>query len=124
MEKIIKLGLLFFPLILLACGQDVILVRPHLDTPHQHLQNGQQLLDLGKFNDAYREFDRALELDSKLVSAHIGLGLALGLQGDFDAGLNRLRRAEALAVSPEEHAAVKMGYDRFDLLMKRPGKTN
>ncbi|MGD9248318.1 MAG: tetratricopeptide repeat protein, partial [Desulfobacteraceae bacterium] len=64
------MGLLF-----IGCGPDTIFVRPGLDTPSQHVANGHQLLEQGKFDAACREFDRAKELDPSYIRAYVGLGV-------------------------------------------------
>jgi hypothetical protein len=106
---------------LTACGPDTILVRPGLDTPSLHIANGRKFLERGKYNDAHREFERARELDPQNVSAHVGLGLTSGYNGYFDAGLNHLATAESLAVSVEDRAVLKKGYDQFNELMRSKG---
>jgi Flp pilus assembly protein TadD len=106
---------------LAACGPDTILVRPGLDTPSLHIANGRKFLERGKYSDAYREFQRARELDPKNISAHVGLGLACGYNGEFDAGLNHLAAAESLAVSSEDRIVLNKAYDQFYQEMRRKG---
>ncbi|MEJ2040530.1 MAG: tetratricopeptide repeat protein [Desulfosarcinaceae bacterium] len=98
---------------LAACGPKTILVRPGLDTPSQHISNGRLLLDRGKLDDAFREFERARELDPTSVHAHIGLGLVMGHKGDIQEGIANFRKAAALAGTEEEHNAVETGYHQF-----------
>ncbi len=102
-----------------GCGPDTILVRPELDTPAQHLANGEVFLETGKYNDAFREFLRARELDPRNVSAHVGMGLAAGYNGDVEAGLNHLAEAESYVRSIEDRTALKKGYERLNLLMRQ-----
>ena len=89
------------------------MVRPGLDTPAQHVANGRQLLDRGKLADAVREFSRAKELDSRYVSAYIGLGIALGLKGDLTAGFASMNQAREMAVSEQDAAQVRKGYEKL-----------
>jgi Tfp pilus assembly protein PilF len=96
-----------------ACGPDTILVRPSLDTPAQHVSNGQQLLDRGKVADACREFNRAKELAPDYIFAYIGLAIAFGYKGDLETGMQHLDQAKAMAKSEEEKQAVQQGYERF-----------
>jgi tetratricopeptide (TPR) repeat protein len=105
---------LFFGLVMLmGCSPETIFMRPGLDTPSQHVTNGQQLLRRGKVDDACREFARAKELDPQFPLAYVGLGIALGRKGDLENGLKNLDHARRLADSAEERAAVQKGYDQF-----------
>ena len=72
-----------------GCGPQTIWLRPSLDTPSQHVANGNQLLKRGKLSDACREFRRAREIDPNYTMAYIGLGIALGKKGDVENGLHR-----------------------------------
>ncbi len=114
---------LFIGLMVVGCGPDTIFVRPGLDTPDQHVFNGNQLLKRGKVDDACREFVRAKELDANHVMAYVGLGVALGKKGDIEAGLKIMAQAKQLASSAKEHSAVHQGYDEL-LEMKRMNHGN
>jgi tetratricopeptide (TPR) repeat protein len=103
------IGLLFF-----GCGPDTIFVRPGLDTPSQHVANGHQLLEQGKFEDACREFDRAKELDPNYVSAYVGLGLALGQKGDIEAGMRSMAEAKKMAGSTQDLEVIQQGYEQLE----------
>ena len=113
----------FIPLLMcvciIGCGPDTIFVRPGLDTPSQHVVNGNQFLERGKIDDAYREFERARELDPNYVSAYIGLGLALGKKGDIDAGMATMALAEKMAGSARELEAVQNGYANLKEMKKK-----
>ena len=113
MSKAKALVILLAGLVAAACGPATIMVRPGLDTPAQHVVNGRQLLDRGKLADAVREFNRAKELDSHYVSAYIGLGIALGLDGDLTAGFASMDKAKEMAVSEQDAVQVRKGYERL-----------
>ncbi len=112
----------FFPLLMcvcfIGCGPDTIFVRPGLDTPAQHVANGNQFLERGKIDDARREFERAKELDPNYVNAYIGLGLALGKKGDIDAGMETMGLAKRMAGSARELEAVQNGYVKLNEMKK------
>ena len=97
-----------------GCGPDTVFLRPGLDTPSQHVVNGHQLLDRGKIDDAYREFDRAKELDPNYVKAYVGLGVALGMKGDFEAGMQTMSIAKEKAVSAQDVEDVQRGYEQLN----------
>lgn len=96
--------------IIVGCGPDTIFLRPGLDTPSQHLANGRALLAQSKYNDAGREFKRALELDPRFVDAYIGLGLTYGHRGEIDKGFQMLREAMGLSRSDAEWEKVENAY--------------
>lgn len=96
-----------------ACGPDTIFVRPHLDTPSQHISNGNRFLENGKVNDAFREFARARELDPQNALAHAGIGLVLVQKGDLENALKNLVLAENVADDVQDHVAVQKGYERY-----------
>lgn len=105
--------------LLMACGPDTIWVRPGLDTPSQHVINGRQFIDRGKLEDAFREFNRAIELDPQYTSAYIELGLALGYQGDVVKAMETMDQAKAVADSPDERDAVQQGYDKLSEIIQK-----
>lgn len=111
LKKFLILALVIISLA--ACGPETIWLRPGLDTPSQHISNGEQLFNRGKLDDALREFNRARELDPGCVDAYIGVGLVMGRKGDIDAGLEILEQARTMADTPEEKTAVEKGYRRF-----------
>jgi len=64
-----------------------------LDTPVQHVRNGDTLLKAGKIDDAFREFSRAKELDPNYSPAYVGLSLVYGLRGDDETSAMYLKKA-------------------------------
>jgi tetratricopeptide (TPR) repeat protein len=107
-------------LILVGCGPDTIFLRPGLDTPGQHLSNGNLFLHQKKYDDALREFERAIELDPRLTDAHVGVGLANGRKGNFENGLQALDRAKVLAKTEAEWDNVQNAYDEVRWLQANP----
>ena len=64
-----------------------------LDTPENHVNNGNILLKSGKIDDAFREFSRAQELDANYAPAYVGLGLVYGVKGDDAASSEYMKKA-------------------------------
>jgi tetratricopeptide (TPR) repeat protein len=60
---------------------------------------GRTFYDLGKLDDAIRQWQKALELDPGLARAHSNLGAALAAQGRPDGAIGHFRRA--IASDPE-----------------------
>jgi tetratricopeptide (TPR) repeat protein len=75
-------------------------------------------LKSGKINDAFNEFNRAKELDPKYSPAYLGLGLVMGMKGDFDSGFKAMKAAKNYAKNTEEKADVYVGYMRLFTLGK------
>lgn len=107
--------------ILVSCGPDTIFLRPGLDTPSQHLSNGYTLLGQKKFNDAGREFQRALELDPRFADAYVGLGLTYGRCGDLEKGFEALKEARSLARDDREWEKVQNAYEELHRIKNSTG---
>ncbi len=100
-------------LLLLACGPDTILVRPGLDTPDHHVNNGNRLLKRLKLEAANQEFLRAAELDPNYTPAFVGLALVQGHRGNYSGGLETLAKAKRMARNEEETTMVDDAYKQF-----------
>jgi Flp pilus assembly protein TadD len=113
----------FWVIVMLAvigCGPQTIFVRPGLDTPAQHVSNGKQLLELEKWDDACREFQRAKDLDPGNMEAFVGLAIAYGAKGDIQNGLKLLDEARRLAAGPAEQDKIQKAYERLRLMNSKP----
>ncbi|PIE66850.1 MAG: hypothetical protein CSA23_06820 [Deltaproteobacteria bacterium] len=96
-----------------ACGPETVFLRPALDTPAQHVQNGHLFLSRGKIDAADAEFFRAKKLDHQYAPAYVGLALIQGYRGDVHGGLKILDQARTFAKTPEEINDVNDGYERL-----------
>lgn len=101
-----------------ACGPETILLRPSLDTPARHVENGYKLMAYGKIDAATQEFIRATELNASYAPAFVGLGIAYGMKGRLAEGRACMEKAEKLARNSEERKEVEMGYERLDYIEK------
>ncbi len=113
LRKSLPIVLLFSLVLILSCGPKAVSPETALDTPEHHVANGNKLLNAGKVDSAFREFDRARELDPKHSPAHIGLGLCYGYQGQFDSGLKSLGAARRYAKGKEEKIEAAVGHIRL-----------
>ncbi len=107
-----------FILFLMACGLKAVPPEAMLDTPLHHVVNGKKLLKSGKIEAAYYEFNRAKELDSTYVPAHIGLGLVSAHRGDFANGLKAMKTARRYAMDDKLSIEVCVGYMRVYIIGK------
>ncbi|MRR15917.1 MAG: hypothetical protein EG826_05615 [Deltaproteobacteria bacterium] len=85
-----------------GCGQAPRIPVSQLDTPEHHVFTGMRLLDQGKYADAQREFELALQLDRKYSKAYTGLGLVKTYTADFKGALENLEQGAKYAKADEE----------------------
>jgi tetratricopeptide (TPR) repeat protein len=81
-------------LVVAGCGPKAAPQTSVMDTPEYHYNQGLKALDADRFDEATREFDRAIALDPKLSLGYIGKGLVLGKKGDFKAAFENMERAK------------------------------
>jgi len=103
-------------LALVSCGPETILLRPSLDTPSHHVDNGYKLMAYGKTDAAMREFKRSMELNPEYAPAYVGLGIVYGMQGDLEQGRTLMKKAKSLARNGEQKKEVEMGFERLDFI--------
>lgn len=101
---------LLLTILLAGCGPETIVLRSGLDTPAQHVANGNRFLKNGKMGAALREFIRARELNPEYGPAYVGLGIIKGRQGDIEGGLKLMEKAEKLAENKSEMEMVDQGF--------------
>ncbi|MEW6671513.1 MAG: S-layer homology domain-containing protein [Thermodesulfobacteriota bacterium] len=102
--------------LLAACGPKAEAPQAQLDTPQHHVKNGHKLLENGKLDAAFYEFNRAKELDPEYAPAYIGLGLVEAYRGDFTNGLKTMKTARKYARDDEQNRSVNVGYMRIYIL--------
>lgn len=105
-----------------SCGPETIRLRPRLDTPAHHIENGYKLMAYGKIDAAIQEFLRARELDTSFAPSYVGLGIAYGLNGNLEKGRALMAQAQKLARDNEERKEVEMGFERLDYIEKETPK--
>ncbi len=108
------ISLLFF----YACGPKPMAPKAELDTPEHHVANGNKLLKAGKIDVAFREFNRAKELDPKFSPAYVGLGLVDGFRNNFKNSLKTMKEARKYARGDEQKIAVNVGFMRIYIMGK------
>lgn len=87
--------------VLFACTTMPIEENTWLDTPKNHVNNGNLFLKAGKIDDAFREFTRAKELDPNYSPAYVGLGLVYGVKGDDET--SSVYMEKAINLLKEQH---------------------
>ena len=115
-RKLLPLLPLVCLLTLVSCGPETILLRPSLDTPSHHVDNGYKLMAYGKTDAAMREFKRSMELNPEYAPAYVGLGIVYGMQGDLEQGRTLMKKAKSLARNGEQKKEVEMGFERLDFI--------
>lgn len=111
---------LYLPLVLIcllsACGPKAEAPQATLDTPQHHVKNGNKLMQSGKMDAAFYEFNRAKELDPEYAPAYIGLGLVAAYRGDFAGGLKTVKTAHRYSRDEEQKRSVSVGTMRVYIL--------
>jgi len=64
-----------FMIAMMSCAPPPRMATSQLDTPDHHFATGMRLLNQGKYADAQREFELAIELNPKYSKAYAGIGL-------------------------------------------------
>ncbi len=109
-RKITPIFLALMTIWLTGCGPEAIVLRSGLDTPAQHVANGNRFLKNGKTDAAIREFNRALELAPNYSPAYVGLAIVKGQNGDIEGGLSLMDKADKLAKTKAEIQTVDTGF--------------
>ena len=89
-----------------------------LDSPRHRLTNGFRLLELGRIEDARREFRSALKLDPNCCEAYRGIGLSFGMQERFEEAFKAMNQARLCAQGEKEKALANVGFMRLTTLQK------
>ncbi len=109
---LLSISLLF----VFSCGPKPVAPKAALDTPEHHVSNGNKLLKANKIEDAFKEFNRAKDLDPKFSPAYVGLGLVYGLRNDFENGFKSLKKAAKYSKGKPQELAVLIGNMRLYIM--------
>ena len=112
--KVFAIFMLFAAVMLIAsCGPKALVATSQLDTPEHHTYTGLKLLGEGKYADAQREFELAIQLDAKYSKGYTGIGLVKIYTGDFDAALDYLKKGWNKANTDEDRIFVYVSRIRY-----------
>lgn len=118
-RKLLKLlSILFAGFLIFACTPKVRVATTELDTPEHHTFTGMKFINEGKYGDAQREFDLALQLNPKFSKAHAGAGLAKAYEADAKGSFNAMKQAEKYAETADEKLFMQIGYIRIYTMLK------
>lgn len=112
-KKLCLFVIIWVVFLLSACSANLLIIQLQLDTPSYHVKTGFKFMDMEKFDDAYREFKRAGELDPRYSPAHVGLGLILAHQRKYEKGLSSMGKAVRLASGKKQKVDAYTGYMRL-----------
>jgi tetratricopeptide (TPR) repeat protein len=97
-QRILKGNFLIFGAVwlfsLAGCGPEILRQANPLTSPEHHFVSGLHMLELQKYWDAEREFQLALNLDSRFAKARVGMGLVYGYEGNYDGSRQEFFLAE------------------------------
>ena len=112
----VLVGAVFF---LLSCAEIERKPLSYLDTAEHHTYTGIVLLHQGKYRDAEREFNMAIQLDPKFSRAYGGSGLVRAYAGEFDVAFDLMKKAEKYAEKKDEKVYVHIGNIRLFTMRKK-----
>ena len=92
-----------------GCGLKPTVLENLLDTPENHVSSGFKLIEKNYLDDARREFELALRLDSRYSPAYRGLGFVYGKTGSYDRAFEAMEKARECARHKEEEAMAYLG---------------
>ncbi len=87
-----------------------------LDTPEHHVLSGMKLLKLERYTDALREFELTKGFAPAFSKAYVGSALVHGNTGNWERGLEEVKRAGDLAKTDEEKVFAGIGLIRLYLI--------
>jgi len=107
--QILRLSCLLVSLVIIStgckmCAKPPAVPQGALDTPGKHIEWGYENLEKGKLDEAYREFQRALQLkpedkDTEKIEkapAYAGLGIYYAMKSDFKLASEKIKKAKSL----------------------------
>ncbi len=95
-----------------------------LDTPELYISNGYKLIKTSRYEDAEREFSKALKHDPRNSEALGGMALAKGYSGERDAALTSMKKSASLASGRVEEYKVNVGWIRLYSVLREEGWIN
>ncbi len=95
LKRLMTLAVVVAALAIAGCGPKAAPSTSVLDTPEYHYNQGLKYFEKDQFDDAMREFQRAVDLDPKSPLGYIGKGLVLGQKGDFKAAFENMEKAKS-----------------------------
>ncbi len=111
-KKIICLLAVLLMMFAFACGPKPQAPQAELDTPEHHVNNGNKFLKVLKFDEAMKEFTRAIELDPKYSPAFVGQGLVFAYKSDFEKAIWAMKKSKTYATDKKQEMAVHVGFIR------------
>lgn len=95
-----------------------------LDTPQYHVRSGMKLLELGRYDDALREFELTKEFDPEFSGAYVGSGLVSAYRGDYKKGIKEIEKGKGHANTDAERVSANVGLIRLYLMGKESALEN
>lgn len=96
-----------------ACGPKPRKAVSVLDAPEHHVFSGVKLLNNGKYEDAKREFNLAIQLAPEFSPAYTGLGLVYGSEGNFEEAFANAKKGKNYAETKDEKVNNLVGLVRI-----------
>ena len=103
-------------LVLVSCAAEVRKPLSQLDTPEHHVTTGIKFIDQGKYTEAEREFELALQLNPKFSKAHAGMGIVKAYQKNYKEAFELMKSAGKFAKTDDEKVFAQVGNIRLQTM--------
>jgi lipoprotein NlpI len=101
-----------------SCAPKPVPLGVTLDTPEHHMLSGIKLLELGRYQDALREFNLTKRKAPTFSGAYVGSGLVWAYRGSWEKASQEIEKAKELAKTDEEQVFVSVGLIRLFVIGK------
>ena len=108
-------------LCIIGCANTMTVQTYPFGSPMHHVSNGMAFLDMGLLDDAFREFDAALEEDPVFSPAYAGKGIYWSMMGLADVSQGYIGLASAYAENSREEVFALVVSMQRELILKENG---
>jgi lipoprotein NlpI len=102
-----------------SCAPKPVPLGVTLDTPEHHMLSGMKLLELGRNQDALREFNLTKQKDPSFSGPYVGSGLVWACLADWDKASQEMEKAKERIKTDEELVFFYVGLIRFYIIGKQ-----
>lgn len=108
-------------LCIMGCANSMTVQTYPFGSPMHHVSNGMAFLDMGLLEDAFREFDAALEQEPVFSPAYAGKGIYWSMMGLADVSQGYISLAGVYAENSREEVFVLVALMQRELILREDG---
>ena len=108
-------------LCIMGCAHSMTVQSYPFGSPMHHVSNGMAFLDMDLLDDAFREFDAALEQDPVFSPAYAGKGIYWSMLGLTDVSQGYIHLAGAYAENTREEVFALVALMQRELIFREDG---